>query len=77
MPAAFTGVYGFKPTQGRLTHTRGTIVKTNGFSVLTGHFFGTAGPLARSVRDCIEFFKVQCVDKAHLLDPFYGTMPFN
>ena len=36
----------------------------------SGHFTATAGPLARSVRDCIEFFKVQCDEKGYLLDPF-------
>ena len=35
------------------------------------------GPLAHSVRDCIEFFKIQCVDDAHLKgDPFRAPVPF-
>jgi Asp-tRNA(Asn)/Glu-tRNA(Gln) amidotransferase A subunit family amidase len=35
------------------------------------------GPLAHSVRDCIEFFKIQCVDEPHLKgDPFRAPVPF-
>ena len=57
IPAAFCGVYGFKPTQNRLT-----LIGMNpgrfSHDLTYDHFMPVAGPLAHSVRDCIEFFKI-------------------
>ena len=58
IPAAFTGVYGFKPTQGRLP-TKGKVsAKMGNFDLTSFHYPAAPGPLAHSTRDCIEFFKV-------------------
>ena len=43
----------------------------------SAHFMAVAGPLARSSRDCVEFFKLQCDPKQHLRDPFFHPSPFN
>ena len=48
-----------------------------GFDMPMGHFRPAAGPLAHSVRDCLEIFKLQSASNAHLHDPFQSTTPFN
>jgi len=58
IPATFNGLYGFKPTQGRLTAIGMNAATINKFDPNCGHFAAAAGPLALSVRDCIEFFKI-------------------
>jgi len=47
------------------------------FTLNSGHFKAVAGPLAHSANDCVEFFKLQCVENAHLRDPFISPLPFN
>ena len=55
-PAVFCGVYGFKPTQNRVTK-RGLVPSRKlKFGEFT-HLIGTAGPLGRCVDDLIIGFK--------------------
>ena len=58
IPATFTGTVGFKPTQGRISAKGYHTGSTSNFDYCVGHLKPGLGPLARSVRDCIEFFKV-------------------
>jgi len=77
IPATFNGIVGFKPTQGRTSIAGYNIAnESHGFDMCTGHLRAGPGPLARSVRDCMSFFKVQCVADAHKIDPFQGSAPF-
>ena len=57
IPAAFNGIYGFKPTQGRLP-TRGQNLARFSYDLTEAHFVPSPGPLGKSVRDLIEFFKI-------------------
>ena len=77
IPAHFNGIVGFKPTQNRLTYIGGNSARITGFDQGMGHFQATGGPLAHSVRDCIEFFKVQSIENAHLTDPFRAPITFD
>ena len=58
IPAHFCGVVGFKPTQGRISPKGMNAALTLNFDSSWGHFMPVAGPLAHSVRDCVEFFKI-------------------
>lgn len=58
IPATFTGIVGFKPTQGRISVKGYHSGNTSDFDMGTGHLKAGPGPLAKSVRDCIEFFKI-------------------
>lgn len=79
IPANFTGTVGFKTTQGRvsvlgfqsLNHSRWSPDPgTSGVAI-------ASGPLAHSVIDCVEFFKLQTMENQHLIDPNKGSYPFN
>ena len=52
------GVHGCGPTYASVDAVLGGVCN---FDMTTGHFVAVPGPLARSVRDCIEFFKIQNV----------------
>lgn len=60
VPAHFNGIIGFKPTQKRLSYRGAVEAKEQGYVMNSAHFMAVAGPLARSTRDCTEFFKLQC-----------------
>lgn len=77
IPAMFNGIVGFKPTQGRTTYKGGNSARFSKFDQLAGFFIPTAGPLAHSADDCIEFFKIQCHQKAHYFDPLHLPTSFN
>ena len=47
------------------------------FDMTSEHFPAVPGPLCHSVRDCVEFFKIQNISNGHLSDPFRPTIPFN
>lgn len=76
IPSTFNGITGFKPTQGRTSIQGYKIANQSGFDPAVGHLRAGPGPMARSVRDCIGFFKVQCAQDAHKIDPFQPTVPF-
>jgi Asp-tRNA(Asn)/Glu-tRNA(Gln) amidotransferase A subunit family amidase len=76
IPANFNGIVGFKPTQNRLTYIGGNSARATGFDQGMGHFQASGGPLAHSVRDCIEFFKIQSIENAHLTDPYRAPVSF-
>ena len=61
IPATFNGIVCFKPTQGRVSYKGGCDARLSDFTGNSGHLKAVAGPLAHSVNDCVEFFKIQCV----------------
>ena len=60
IPATFTGTVGFKPTSNRISHKGYKTGSTSDFDYYVGHYRPAIGPMAKSVRDCVEFFKIQC-----------------
>jgi len=60
IPAHFNGISSFKPTNRRITYRGGRSPRFSNFDILSGHMSAVGGPLAHSVSDCIEFFKLQC-----------------
>mmetsp|Transcript_10395 Transcript_10395/g.15982 ORF Transcript_10395/g.15982 Transcript_10395/m.15982 type:complete len:199 (+) Transcript_10395:553-1149(+) len=76
IPASFTGLVGFKPTQGRMLSIGMAAPRTIGFDLGFGHFKAAAGPLAHSVQDCVEFFKLLCQGKSEEETPFLATTSF-
>ena len=58
IPAAFNGICGFKPTQGRLSWQGMNSSRMCNFDMTSEHFPAVPGPLCHSVRDCVEFFKI-------------------
>ncbi|MQF63957.1 amidase [SAR202 cluster bacterium AD-802-L14_MRT_200m] len=54
IPAAFTGVYGIKATQGRVPRS-GKSIRNAGFNIMNN---ATSGPLTRTVRDAAEALKI-------------------
>jgi Asp-tRNA(Asn)/Glu-tRNA(Gln) amidotransferase A subunit family amidase len=77
IPAHFTGVTAFKPSNRRITFKGGRSPRLSEFDILSGFLDASAGPLAHSVNDCTEFFKLQCCKNAHLKDPFKGSSVFD
>jgi len=77
VPAHFNGIVGFKPTQGRLSIALSHVAKISEVELLAPHFPPAPGPLARSVNDAIEVFKIQCDGKARYHDPFLSTKVFD
>ncbi len=58
IPAHFNGVVSFKPSNRRITYKGGSSPRFSKFDILSGHMNSIGGPLAHSVNDCIEFFKL-------------------
>ena len=54
IPAAFTGVYGIKATQGRVPRNANSI-RNAGFNIMNN---ATSGPLTRTVRDAAEALRI-------------------
>lgn len=44
---------------------------------MTAHLNNAPGPLALSVNDCLQFFKIQCSKESYLFDPFQSPCPFD
>lgn len=61
IPATFNGLTGFKPTQGRISNVGGQDARLMEYAPNSAHFSAVAGPMAHSVNDCLEFFKIQCI----------------
>ena len=70
LPAHFTGIVGFKPTPGRLPSHGCTNPKRERQLVIRA----TAGPMARSVRDCVEMMGALTDPASRDIDPTY--LPF-
>ena len=67
IPATFNGLYTLKPTQGRISYKGGMDARLiGGNQALGGHLKAVTGPLAHSVSDVLEFFKIQCMPDQHL-----------
>lgn len=58
IPAHFNGIVGFKPTGGRISQKGIMFPTKERFESAMIYLYTCAGPLARSVRDCVEFFKL-------------------
>lgn len=74
-PAAFCGIYGFKPTQTRLTKKGIAPARSLRFSHFT-HLTGTIGPMGKSVSDLVTCIKVLCDAEINKLDPFAAPCPW-
>ena len=61
IPCHFNGVHGFKPTQGRISYKGACCARTINAMADGAHLPAVAGPICHSARDCLEFFKIQCV----------------
>lgn len=57
IPAAFTGVYGFKPSQGRVS-SRGVSASRKNIYTENSDLHSLCGPIGTSVDDCVIGFKV-------------------
>jgi Asp-tRNA(Asn)/Glu-tRNA(Gln) amidotransferase A subunit family amidase len=77
IPATFNGVTGFKPTQSRFTHRNMIHAKKARTDIGNEFFSPISGPLCNSAKDATEYFRLMCVDDAHLRDPFKPPQKFN
>jgi Asp-tRNA(Asn)/Glu-tRNA(Gln) amidotransferase A subunit family amidase len=74
-PAAFCGIYGFKPTQNRLTKRGCAPCRKERFN-MHNHLTGTAGPMGASVDDLVTGMMCQLDPKIHLYDPYCPPSPW-
>jgi len=74
-PAVFCGVYGFKPTQDRLTRRGLNVPRKLKFGA-SMHLRGTGGPMGTSVSDLILGMKVFADANIHHHDPFMAPTPW-
>jgi len=58
IPATFNGITGFKPTQGRISYKGAIDANLNKVTANGAHLPAVAGPLAHSVADCVQMFKI-------------------
>lgn len=77
IPATFTGVTGFKPTQTRISYKGACDARLSDYTPNSAHLMAVGGPLAHSVNDCLEVFKIQCAKDQHLRDPNIAPVPYN
>ncbi|KAH7010580.1 amidase signature domain-containing protein, partial [Microdochium trichocladiopsis] len=71
-PAAFCGIYGFKPTSNTLP-MQGFIASPFPAEL---NILGSTGPMCRSLRDMDFFMSRVLADKPHLLDPRLVPIPW-
>ena len=74
-PAAFCGIYGFKPTTSRISSLGLSKCRSNKFSAFN-HLSGVIGPMGKSVDDLIVGMKVQLDGEIHKFDPLTAPSPF-
>jgi len=74
-PAAFCGIYGFKPTQERGSKRGATTCTKNRFSSWM-HLRSCSGPMGTSVDDLVVGMRIQASADVHRLDPFAAPTPF-
>lgn len=67
IPAAFTGIYGLKPTPSRVSVTAGKVATLTGKRYANTIIPPAMGPMARSVDDVVRLFRV-------LADPLMGEV---
>ena len=77
IPATFNGVTGFKPTQTRISYKGACDARLSDYTPNSAHLMAVGGPLAHSVNDCLEVFKIQCTKDQHLRDPNIAPVPYN
>ena len=75
MPAAFCGVYSFKPTQSRVARRGIATGRRNKYNMFN-HLRPVVGPLGHSVEDLIVGMKIQCDEEAYLIDPSATPCPW-
>jgi len=75
-PAAFCGIYGFKPTNGRVT-MKGVPGARRHRHKAPGHLDSVIGPMGASVDDMIIQSEVIFHPKVHYHDPFRTPMPMD
>jgi len=74
-PAAFCGIYGYKPTTGRVTTHGIEACNYNRFSSAR-HLRATAGPMGTTVDDLIIGMQVHSDTSIHYTDPMHPPVPF-
>lgn len=75
-PAAFCGIYGFKPTQNRLSK-KGALPSLRKRTSVHQHILGTIGPMGWTCSDLTACMKVSLDKNIHLLDPAIPPTPWN
>jgi len=74
-PAAFCGIYGFKPTQTRITFEGDAPINKIRFSS-DAYLRPTSGPMGSSVDDLILGMKIFCDENVHHYDPITPPLPW-
>ncbi|KAL6072778.1 Amidase [Balamuthia mandrillaris] len=72
IPAAFCGIYGLKPTLGRLS-PHGCVRSIHGQEAIKG----TAGPMGLSVEDLALMMRLFSTEQQFHMDPALPPLPFN
>lgn len=75
IPAAFVGIYGFKPSQGRVS-SHGVSDSRRNIYTENNDLHSICGPMGISVDDCVIGFRVQADSKIQYYDPFQAPSPF-
>ena len=75
IPAHFCGIFGFKPTPGRLTY-KGVIPASSRDEIGESHIASTIGPLARCTDDLVLVVRALLQERAWLDDPQLARQPW-